>query len=168
MKVGAWTSENGIVLNGFSEENGILYYKGSPIGSSASEESVSSSGLPAASDVQTRDYGTPYVVQQGALPNDRYCKFLLQGSITDSSRGNKTPIPVETLQSGTDYKLPVIDSGCPANGNTQRENMKKLLMDLEYHNKGLRHRIFGAMQKAGLDGYTETRMRIYSDPKNEE
>ena len=64
--------------------------------------------------------------------------------------------------------LPVIDSGCPANGNTQRENMKKLLMDLEYHNKGLRHRIFGAMQKAGLDGYTETRMRIYSDPKNEE
>lgn len=110
MKVGAWTSENGIVLNGFSEENGILYYKGSPIGSSASAESVSSSSLPAVSDVQIRDYGTPYVVQQGGIPNDRYCKFLLQGSIADSSRGNKTPIPVDILQSGTDYKLPVIDS----------------------------------------------------------
>lgn len=64
--------------------------------------------------------------------------------------------------------LPVIESCCPANGNTERENMKKLLADLEYHNKGLRHRIFGAMQKAGLDGYKEARMRIYSEPKNEE
>lgn len=64
--------------------------------------------------------------------------------------------------------LPVIESCCPANGNTERENMKKLLADLEYHNKGLRHRIFGAMQKAGLDGYKEARMRIYAEPKNEE
>lgn len=64
--------------------------------------------------------------------------------------------------------LPVIESGCPANGNTERENMKKLLADLEYHNKGLRHRIFGAMQKAELDGYKEARMRVYSGSKNEE
>ena len=46
--------------------------------------------------------------------------------------------------------------------------MKKLLADLERNNKGLRHRIFGAMQKAGLDGYVEARVKTYSDPKKEE
>jgi hypothetical protein len=46
--------------------------------------------------------------------------------------------------------------------------MKKLLADLEFNNKGLRHRIFGAMQKAGLDGYIEAKIKNYSDPKKDE
>jgi hypothetical protein len=46
--------------------------------------------------------------------------------------------------------------------------MKQLLADLEYNNKGLRHRIFGAMQKAGLDGYIEAKVKNYSDPKKDE
>ena len=50
----------------------------------------------------------------------------------------------------------------------EREKYKKLLADLERNNKGLRHRIFGAMQRSGLDGYVEARVKTYSDPKKEE
>jgi tRNA(Ile)-lysidine synthase TilS/MesJ len=65
-------------------------------------------------------------------------------------------------------ELPVVESRCPADGETERESMKKLLADLEYNNKGLRHRIFGAMQKAGLDGYVEAKVKNYADPKKDE
>ena len=64
--------------------------------------------------------------------------------------------------------LPVLSSGCPANGNTERESMKKLLSQLERDNKGLRHRIFGAMQKARLDGYMPTRLKRYDGALSEE
>ncbi len=49
--------------------------------------------------------------------------------------------------------LPVLPSGCPANENTQRESMKQLLAQLERNNKGLRYRIFGAMQRGEIDGF---------------
>ncbi len=49
--------------------------------------------------------------------------------------------------------LPVMKSKCPADKNTEREEMKQLLRRLEFDNKGLRHRIFGAMQRAHLDGF---------------
>lgn len=49
--------------------------------------------------------------------------------------------------------LPVIKSPCPADGNTEREEMKQLLHKLEMENKGLRYRIFGAMQRGGIDGF---------------
>ena len=64
--------------------------------------------------------------------------------------------------------LPIIESSCPANKNTEREEMKSLLAEIERGNKGLRHRIFGAMQKAGLDGYIEAKVKNYSDPKKDE
>ena len=51
--------------------------------------------------------------------------------------------------------LPVLKSLCPEDHATERENMKKLLTDLEKNNKGLRHRIFKAMCKAELDGYKQ-------------
>lgn len=60
-------------------------------------------------------------------------------------------------------QLPVVDSKCPANGNTQREEMKMLLRQLERGNKGLRHRIFHAMQKAEIDGYRESKLKNYRD-----
>lgn len=59
--------------------------------------------------------------------------------------------------------LPVIESSCPANEHTEREEMKTLLRNLERDNKGLRHRIFGAMQRAGIDGYKESRIKNYDD-----
>ncbi len=49
--------------------------------------------------------------------------------------------------------LPVIKSPCPADGNTEREEMKKLLATLEKSNRGLRYRIFGAIQRGEIDGF---------------
>ena len=52
--------------------------------------------------------------------------------------------------------LPVIKSPCPADGNPQREEMKKLLADLDRKHDGLRYRIFGAMQRGEIDGFKLT------------
>lgn len=60
-------------------------------------------------------------------------------------------------------ELPVVESSCPANKNTEREEMKNLLARLERENKGLRHRIFGAMQRSGIDGYKESKLKDYDD-----
>lgn len=49
--------------------------------------------------------------------------------------------------------LPVVASLCPEDHATERENMKKLLADIERGNKGLRHRIFNAMCKGEIDGF---------------
>lgn len=51
--------------------------------------------------------------------------------------------------------LPVISSPCPADKNTERENMKQLLHSIEKQNKGLRYRIFGAMQRSEIDGFRQ-------------
>lgn len=50
-------------------------------------------------------------------------------------------------------ELPVITSLCPEDHATERENMKKLLSELERTNKGLKHRIFHAMCKSEIDGF---------------
>ena len=59
--------------------------------------------------------------------------------------------------------LPIIPSGCPANKNTEREEMKILLQNLERDNKGLRHRIFGAMQRGSVSGFKEVKIKHYDD-----
>ena len=59
--------------------------------------------------------------------------------------------------------LPIIPSACPANENTEREEMKILLAKLERENKGLRHRIFGAMQRGGVSGFKEVKFKHYDD-----
>ena len=50
-------------------------------------------------------------------------------------------------------ELPLIKNVCPEDEKTERENMKRMLETLEHKNKGLKHRIFTAMQKSGIDGY---------------
>ena len=52
-------------------------------------------------------------------------------------------------------ELPIVKSTCPADGNTEREEMKKLLASIEKTNKGLRYRIFGAIQRGEIDGFKE-------------
>lgn len=52
-------------------------------------------------------------------------------------------------------ELPVMKSPCPADGNTEREEMKQLLARLERDNKGLRYRIFGAIQRGEIDGFRQ-------------
>ena len=53
--------------------------------------------------------------------------------------------------------LPVQKSLCPEDHATERENMKNFLASLEKENKGVKHRIFGAMCKGGIDGYKSVR-----------
>ncbi|MBQ7173021.1 MAG: tRNA 2-thiocytidine(32) synthetase TtcA [Clostridia bacterium] len=49
--------------------------------------------------------------------------------------------------------LPVIKSPCPADGNTEREEIKKLLATLDRKYDGLRYRLFGALQRGEVDGF---------------
>ena len=50
-------------------------------------------------------------------------------------------------------ELPIVENPCPEDKATERENMKKLLAELERGNKGLKHRIFHAMCRGGIDGF---------------
>lgn len=66
-------------------------------------------------------------------------------------------------------ELPVTPSPCPADKTTQREEMKQLLHTLERDNKGLRHRIFGAIARGELDGFRDVgKIMAVSDPTDEE
>ena len=53
-------------------------------------------------------------------------------------------------------RLPVVASLCPEDKATERENIKKLLSELEKGNRGIRHRIFHAMCKGSIDGFKMT------------
>ena len=53
-------------------------------------------------------------------------------------------------------RLPVSESLCPEDKATEREEMKKLLSELEKKNRGLRHRIFHAMCRADISGFHDT------------
>ncbi len=46
--------------------------------------------------------------------------------------------------------LPVVHNPCPANGYTKRQEVKELIVDLEAKYPGLKHRIFGGMQRLPL------------------
>jgi len=48
-------------------------------------------------------------------------------------------------------EIPIIGNPCPANGNTQRQEMKELMKEMEHRYPGLRKRVFGALQRSGLD-----------------
>ena len=50
-------------------------------------------------------------------------------------------------------QLPVVKSPCPADGHTEREEVKRLLNTLDRQHKGLRHRIFGAICRGEVDGF---------------
>ena len=50
-------------------------------------------------------------------------------------------------------ELPVVESTCPADGETQRTEMNTLINTLDRKSPGLRHRIFGALQRADVDGF---------------
>ncbi len=62
--------------------------------------------------------------------------------------------------------LPVLESPCPADKTSDRENVKKLLSALDKENKGIKHRIFGAMQRSGIDGYKILEYNINTDETN--
>ena len=49
--------------------------------------------------------------------------------------------------------LPVIENLCPNDGHSQREAVKQLLYDGEKRYPGLRHRLFGAMERGDVGGF---------------
>ena len=49
--------------------------------------------------------------------------------------------------------LPLIESPCPADHDSERQHIKDLLYTLEKDYDGLKHRIFGSMQRADIDGF---------------
>lgn len=51
--------------------------------------------------------------------------------------------------------LPVEESPCPANGNTEREAMKELLHSLDRQHRGIYRRIVGALERGNIDGWKE-------------
>ena len=50
-------------------------------------------------------------------------------------------------------QLPVVHNPCPANGSTRREEIKKLLYELQGRYPDLKKKIFGAMQRYPLYGW---------------
>ena len=49
--------------------------------------------------------------------------------------------------------LPLVQNTCPEDKQTERENMLQFLNDLDRKDKGLKHRIFTAIQKGNVDGF---------------
>lgn len=49
--------------------------------------------------------------------------------------------------------LPVIKSVCPADGHTNRQKTKLFIAEMERQEHGFKDRIFGAMQRSGIDGW---------------
>lgn len=50
-------------------------------------------------------------------------------------------------------QLPVVKSPCPADGHTKREDMHKLLTELEYNSRGTKNRMFTAIKDSNIDGW---------------
>ena len=50
-------------------------------------------------------------------------------------------------------ELPIIKSKCPADGTTERQNVKELLTTLEKDYKDVRYKILGAMQRGNINGF---------------
>ena len=50
--------------------------------------------------------------------------------------------------------LPIIKSTCPADGMTKRQDTKELVAKLEHDIKGSRERVFGALIRSGIDGWS--------------
>lgn len=54
-------------------------------------------------------------------------------------------------------ELPTINNLCPEDGHTERENVKQLVSSLDREYKGLKHRVFTAVENGGLFEQTEER-----------
>ena len=62
----------------------------------------------------------------------------------------------EVRKAAMKNNLEVIKSKCPADGFTNREKTKDFIRQMDKENKGFSDRIFGAMRRAGIDGWGGT------------
>lgn len=51
--------------------------------------------------------------------------------------------------------LPVVESDCPENGNTERETMKQYLRTFDERHRGLYKRVLGSLERREIDGWHE-------------
>lgn len=54
---------------------------------------------------------------------------------------------------GNNPDIPIVKNLCPEDEHTERETMKNMLAGLDRADKGLKHRIFTALQKSHIDGW---------------
>lgn len=59
----------------------------------------------------------------------------------------------EIIRAARKIDIEVLKSRCPADGHTSRQETKEFLADLEKRYKGVNDRIFGAMQRADINGW---------------
>lgn len=59
----------------------------------------------------------------------------------------------EVRRSAERAGLPIVKSKCPADGATSRQKTKEFLALREREDKGFKDRLFGALRRAGLDGW---------------
>ena len=66
--------------------------------------------------------------------------------------------------------LPVVKSPCPVDRHTRREEMKKLVAELEKTNRDVKSKLFGAICRSGVGGFTERpdRSRRKDETKDDE
>lgn len=53
----------------------------------------------------------------------------------------------------TQNALPIVKNACPADGKTRRTAIKDLIYSLQREQKDVKQKLFGAIQRAGLDGF---------------
>ncbi|MBE7030490.1 MAG: tRNA 2-thiocytidine(32) synthetase TtcA [Ruminococcaceae bacterium] len=54
-------------------------------------------------------------------------------------------------------ELPIQKNPCPADGNTKRQEAKEMVNEWEHKDRGFKERIFTAIQRSGMDGWTKTK-----------
>ena len=59
--------------------------------------------------------------------------------------------------------LPVVENTCPANGNTRRQYIKDLIKKLDEENPGLKARMYGAIQRGRIGGFSDE--NVFTMPK---
>ena len=63
--------------------------------------------------------------------------------------------------------LPVVTSTCPEDKHTDRERFKRMVDEMDRENKGLKHRVFTAMEKGRIDGFFPLSEGREPPPKSE-
>ena len=59
-------------------------------------------------------------------------------------------------------ELPITESPCPADRDSERARMKDMLREFGKEYKGLKYRIFGAMQRGNVDGFKQVETMPFS------
>ena len=51
--------------------------------------------------------------------------------------------------------LPIVKNACPMDKKTKRQTVRELIKTVDKENRGVTHRIFRAIEKAGIDGFSD-------------